>query len=177
MHVATSLPSDAVVIHEVDLLARFEQMGAMPMLPPEIGTAVIFNPRSAPAAEVATAQEPPELPAPEAAAPEAAALEAAAPEASRRPKPRRRKPSRPSRSLPKLRLSAEAPQDIDTAAAEAAPAVAAETQPEPEAQAPEVQWSFRRARFEEQAGEDWTVEFRLPSALLPSGRSRTARPP
>ena len=152
LHVATSLPSDAVVIHEVDLLARFEQMEAMPMLPPEIGTAVIFNPRSAPAAEVATAQEPPELPAPEAAAPEAAlgtaALEAAAPDVAT-PEAEAPEAIAPEPLVAEAPPVAEAPQEIETVA-EAAPAVAAETQPEPrpnpEAQAPEAQAPETRVR-------------------------------
>jgi hypothetical protein len=87
------LPQDAVVIHEVELLARFEQMEAMPLLPPEIGTAVIFNPRSAPSVEVRGAPEPAEavssasaapaltIPATEATASDTAATETVSAEA------------------------------------------------------------------------------------------------
>jgi hypothetical protein len=64
---AYALPTNDV-IYEVELLARFEQMEAVPILPPELGTAVIFQPRHLPATEAANL--------PEARAPEAAAAEA-----------------------------------------------------------------------------------------------------
>jgi hypothetical protein len=45
---AATMPPDTVALHEFDLLASVEQIGARPMPPLEIGTAVIFPPRPAP---------------------------------------------------------------------------------------------------------------------------------
>lgn len=53
---ATSAAAD-VVVYEGELMARLEQMEALPILPPELGTAVIFRPRDAQATEAAGTAE------------------------------------------------------------------------------------------------------------------------
>ena len=50
---AVSAVAGHLSAHEVELLARLEQMDALPILPPELGTAVIFGPRGSAAAQTA----------------------------------------------------------------------------------------------------------------------------
>ena len=192
------LPQDAVVIHEVDLLARFERMEAMPLLPLEIGTAVIFNPRSTP--DPRPRKRP--SPAPEAAAAEAVSVEAAASEAvaaeavvSEAAAPEAMSPE-PAVTEPLAELAAGIPRPrncrsrlprrlhtSESAAAEAASVEAAVSEvaaaEAPHADLPpalELEPPAPPAP-EATAGEDWTVEFKLPSMLLPSVDFGSAPPP
>jgi hypothetical protein len=78
--VAASTSGD-VIVYEVELLARFERMEALAILPPELGTAVIFQPRDGQAAKEASK-------AAEVIAPESSPLEAIAePAAEAAPSP------------------------------------------------------------------------------------------
>ena len=54
---AVRLPGYAVVVRESELLAHFEQMESVPVLPPELGTAVIFTREPTPEADASATRD------------------------------------------------------------------------------------------------------------------------
>ena len=117
-------PTNNVVIHEVELLARFEQMEAVPILPPELGTAVIFQPRHALTPATAAPPAPPAVTDAESAA-------IAQPETASGDSDRTADFKLPMDLLPTVDLDA-APEAVAQAPEETASEAAGEPEPAPE---------------------------------------------